>query len=643
MKIAETLYSNLVRLRHAAMQRLRRALGAGQNDLALAYPRYLKGVRAIAYLRPAGLAYAAGYVWARVASPRRAEWELVQRQMRSCAPELAKPVGQGWDDYVWHAAANSLNTYLYSSMSRDWLGGAIEVRGLAHLRAAHERGAGVLVLTGHQHSLMLLGVALGLLEFPTHAILMDPKLTVPDFLEPYTERAIRDSSAHYNGGGYFFVDYNGAFVRPVFRALQAGRVVVSANDFPASLAPKRRQELPFLGRKISCPTGSVEIALQTGAAIVPAFVRRENGRLLVEFHPELHGDTESIMRAYGKLLEATVRADPGGWEGWKWGDVFDLPQGDTMTRAHNVLGDVYPTETITRMAEALGIRPGEKVLDIGGGHAPLPEATVVVEYNLTSGHDRDGQLVALDERYIEGDAQALPFPDQSFDFAYASHVFEHVCEPARACTEMMRVARRGFIETPRKMTELFVGYPSHRWLVDVDNGVLTFERRWYVESPFQNGFLAHMHNYDGAKDQALINFRNLSCVQFPWQKSFRFNVVERPGWRDEFDYDNPAHAGWSHFYFALNLLANGDRWESVHVHARTALEMQPQEGVFHALEGVVNMLKGAFDEARQSFERAQALQCRDEAVAANMAALRTDAEFCHLPLGRGTLRWKRTK
>lgn len=314
-----------------------------------------------------------------------------------------------------------------------------------------------------------------------------------------------------------------------------------------------------------------------------------------------------------------------------------------MTRMQNILGDLYPTETSACMAEALGIRPGEKVLDIGGGHSPLPEATVVVEYNLTSGHDRDGHLVKLDARYIEADAQALPFPDQDFDFAYATHVFEHVREPALACTEMMRVARRGFIETPRKMTELFAGYPSHRWLVDVENGVLTFERRWFVESPFQNGFLAHVHNFDGAREQALIHFRNLCCVQFPWRGSFRFAVVERPGWRNEFDYDNPAHASWSHFYFALNLLSNGDGWQSVDVHTQTALHMRPQEGVFHALDGVVNMLKGAFDEARLSFERSLSLHCRDKAVMANMNALHTDADFCHLPMARGVIRWQSGK
>ena len=74
----------------------------------------------------------------------------------------------------------------------------------------------------------------------------------------------------------------------------------------------------------------MEIAQQCGAAIVPSFVRREQGHLVVEFYPELHGDTVSIMCAYGGLLEATVRADPGGWEGWKWSDVFDVPLGNEL-------------------------------------------------------------------------------------------------------------------------------------------------------------------------------------------------------------------------------------------------------------------------------------------------------------------------
>ena len=110
-------------------------------------------------------------------------------------------------------------------------------------------------------------------------------------------------------------------------APQAGRVVVSANDFPASLAPKRRHIVPFLGQRISCPSGSVEIARQCGAAILSAFIRRDGGGFTVTLNPIVEdGGVEAVMARYGAELEAAVAADPGGWEGWKWADLFDAEE-----------------------------------------------------------------------------------------------------------------------------------------------------------------------------------------------------------------------------------------------------------------------------------------------------------------------------
>lgn len=286
------------------------------------YRQYLAGIRACAYLKPIRLKYKAAYALTRALSPRREEVSLVKSQMLSCANSLSKGVEECWQDYLWHASTNTLNTYLYRDMHPGWLGSVIEVRGASHLHDAIERRRGVLVLSGHQHSLMQVAVTLGLMKLRTHPILMDPQLTVPEYLEDYATRAVRDSSLHFNGGNYIFVDYGGAFVRPVYRTLSDGQVVLSANDFPASLAPKRRLVMPFLGRYISCPTGSVEIANSCSAAVVPGFVKRGKHGLAIEFHKELSGSTEDMMRAYAGILEETVRADPGGWEGWKWPDVF---------------------------------------------------------------------------------------------------------------------------------------------------------------------------------------------------------------------------------------------------------------------------------------------------------------------------------
>ena len=52
---------------------------------------------------------------------------------------------------------------------------------------------------------------------------------------------------------------------------------------------------------------------------------------------------------------------------------------------------------------------------------------------------RDGLLARLDLR--EGDAVALPFPDDTFAFVGSAQVFEYVPDVARAVSEVYRVLR----------------------------------------------------------------------------------------------------------------------------------------------------------------------------------------------------------
>ncbi|UCE39033.1 MAG: methyltransferase domain-containing protein, partial [Thermoplasmata archaeon] len=71
----------------------------------------------------------------------------------------------------------------------------------------------------------------------------------------------------------------------------------------------------------------------------------------------------------------------------------------------------------------------------------------------------------------------LPFKDKEFDFVYCSHVLEHVVNPEKACNELMRVAKRGYIETPTPSKDLWLNNASvsrHRWAVENINGKLVF-------------------------------------------------------------------------------------------------------------------------------------------------------------------------
>ncbi len=144
-----------------------------------------------------------------------------------------------------------------------------------------------------------------------------------------------------------------------------------------------------------------------------------------------------------------------------------------------------------------------------------------------------------------------------------------------------------------------------------------------------------MHQYERSRERSLVEYRNLCCVQFAWTGAFEYKIIERPGWQDLFDYDNPAHAAWSHFYFALNLLANGDDWRNTIVHVQTAVRLLPAQGEFHLLEGVIHFLADKTELALAEMLKAKALHCMDLALDVNIHSIQKDMDSCSLPLGRG--------
>lgn len=68
----------------------------------------------------------------------------------------------------------------------------------------------------------------------------------------------------------------------------------------------------------------------------------------------------------------------------------------------------------------------------------------------------------LQSRIEPGDAQAMPFADESFDAVTSTSVFEHLPDPARAAAEVARVLRPGGVA--RMITHL---YTSHTGAHDV--------------------------------------------------------------------------------------------------------------------------------------------------------------------------------
>ena len=124
--------------------------------------------------------------------------------------------------------------------------------------------------------------------------------------------------------------------------------------------------------------------------------------------------------------------------------------------------------------EALAVRPGERVLDIGSGTGSQTRAlaAAVGPDGVAIGIEPNPGLRAVAEersadsrvRYTEGDALALPLPDGSVDVVWCERVLQHLPEPDKAVAEMARVLRPGgrvaLLDTDWASTILHPGDPD---------------------------------------------------------------------------------------------------------------------------------------------------------------------------------------
>jgi len=105
-----------------------------------------------------------------------------------------------------------------------------------------------------------------------------------------------------------------------------------------------------------------------------------------------------------------------------------------------------------RIVEASGIQPGQTVLDVaaGTGNASLPAAAagavvtaLDLEPELLEAGRRRARAADLELDWIEGDAENLPFADESFDVVISAIGAMFAPDHAAAAGELERTARRG--------------------------------------------------------------------------------------------------------------------------------------------------------------------------------------------------------
>jgi len=176
----------------------------------------------------------------------------------------------------------------------------------------------------------------------------------------------------------------------------------------------------------------------------------------------------------------------------------------------------------------------DRVLDIGSGGDPFPYASCLVDRFLESTPHRDGEIQQNGKPLVSADIHHLPFGDKSFDFVYCVHILEHVDDPVQACAEIMRVGKRGYLETPTMGEDILFAWAHerHKWHVVGINQTLCF----FEYSPRQLEGIGStawenliMNRRYHPLQQAYFANRDIFDVMFPWVDRFSVYVFRLGG------------------------------------------------------------------------------------------------------------------
>src|SRR5215210_156584 len=142
------------------------------------------------------------------------------------------------------------------------------------------------------------------------------------------------------------------------------------------------------------------------------------------------------------------------------------------------------------------LHPTDLVLDIGGWARPFNRANYVMDqepyetrgyYGLPPQggereHFRPDTWICRDIC----DREPFPFAAKELDFVICSHTLEDIRDPLWVCSEMVRIAKAGYIEVPSRLAESSrgiepgqAGWSHHRWLIDMADGQVRFLMKYH--------------------------------------------------------------------------------------------------------------------------------------------------------------------
>ena len=225
--------------------------------------------------------------------------------------EIEDIIKQSFINYV----LSELEVLFYPTMNIELINKMIVIEGKKHLDDAFSKGSGVLLFQAHFGAFQVVMPAIGYSGYKMNQVSASASIWKEEVDLKIQKKSI-DIKANYEKilpVKHISVDSS---LRPVFRALERNEIVGITVDGGGG---KKVLPLTFLGRTANFQKGAADIALRTGAMIVPAFIlteKRFKHKLII--HPPLKtnrtgekdDDIQRILTEFVKILEYYVYQYP---------------------------------------------------------------------------------------------------------------------------------------------------------------------------------------------------------------------------------------------------------------------------------------------------------------------------------------------
>jgi hypothetical protein len=137
--------------------------------------------------------------------------------------------------------------------------------------------------------------------------------------------------------------------------------------------------------------------------------------------------------------------------------------------------DINLKKIAQKIKDQKKINKNFKVIDIGGGVQNKEGIPVDCLFDLNNTVHLNSKITIIKRDFCDKDAWN-DLQDNQFDYAICTHTLEDIRDPKYVISQIIRVAKEGYIAVPHKHRELSystqniaVGYAHHRWIFGFKN------------------------------------------------------------------------------------------------------------------------------------------------------------------------------